>query len=58
VYAKIAAAALGFISSTIHLSPRCRIGMTDSEEPARGSGHHGGGTLQGHGRGRDPGPDH
>jgi hypothetical protein len=31
VYAKTAAVALGFISSTSHMSPRRRIGMNDSE---------------------------
>jgi hypothetical protein len=42
VYAKTAAVALGFISSTSHRSPRRRIGMHDSEESSHAFGSNSG----------------
>jgi hypothetical protein len=57
VYAKTAAAALGFISSTSHLSPRRRIEMTVSDDSLRNEGRQGGGPIRGRNRGRVR-PDH
>jgi hypothetical protein len=61
VYAKTAAAALGFISSTSHLSPRRRIGLIASDDSPRNEVRQGGGPIRGrnHGRNRGRGrPDH
>jgi hypothetical protein len=60
-YAKTAAAALGFISSTNNISPRRRIGMTASDDSPRNEGQKGGGPIRGRNRGRNHGrsrPEH
>jgi hypothetical protein len=61
VYANTSAAALGFISSTSHVSPRRRIGMTASDDSPRKEGRQGGGPIRRRNRGRNRGrcrPDH
>jgi hypothetical protein len=61
VYAKTAAAALRFISSTSHLSQRRRIGLTNSDDSPRNEGRQGGGPIRGRNRGLNCGrglPDH
>jgi hypothetical protein len=61
VYATTAAVSLGFISSTINLSPRRCTGMTDSDYFPRNEGRQGGGPIRGRNRGRHCGigrPEH
>jgi hypothetical protein len=59
LYAKTAAVALGFISSTSHISPRRRIEMQDSEESSHAFGSNSGSPIRGCGRGRGRGrPQH
>jgi hypothetical protein len=52
VYAKTAAVALGFIFSTIHMSPCRRIGMHDSEDSNHACGSNSASPIRGRGRGR------
>jgi hypothetical protein len=55
VYVKTSAVALGFISSTSHMSPWRRIGMRYSGESSHASGSKSGSPIRGHGRGRGRG---
>jgi hypothetical protein len=52
VYANTAAVALGFISSTSHMSHQRRIGMHASEESNHAFGSNTDSTIRGRGRGR------
>jgi hypothetical protein len=59
VYAKTYDVALGFISSTSHISPHRRIGMHYSEESNRAFGLNSDNPIRGRGRGRGRGrPQH
>jgi hypothetical protein len=58
VYANTAAASLGFISSTIHLSPRRRIGRTASDDSPRNEGQQSGDPIRGRNRGHNHGRGH
>jgi hypothetical protein len=53
VYAKTAAASIGFISSTSHMSPRRRIGMHDFEESNHAFGSNSDNPIHGRGRAID-----
>jgi hypothetical protein len=59
VYSQTADVALGFISSTSHMSPHRRIGMHDYEESNHAFGSNSDSPIHGHGRGRGRGrPQH
>jgi hypothetical protein len=55
VYAKTAAAALGLISSTSHVSPIRQIGLTASNDSPCNEGRQGSGPIRGRNRGRNHG---
>jgi hypothetical protein len=55
VYDKTAAVALGFISSTSHISPRRKIGMHDYEDSSHALGSNSDSPIRGNGRGRGRG---